>query len=209
VVLGRGTDESMSLIALMHKEEGQWRVVSLPGELGADNLLFLSEGLAKPLSFLKAATCSDPAAARTAGEQFLTAWAGGQNAAMFNLVSPISALRAGDLPTFERRLRARPDEGISPVKDGATVRLEPMAGLTEWEVGQLARYLATLPELAGGSRMDPQVGPDVTDLGEFPGDPVSRGDLVPLRYRAGTQDYLMVLLKIQGKWKVVEPALPF
>ena len=194
---------------VMHREAGEWRVVTLPEQFGEEIALFSGGGGERPdaSSFGKAAPAPDAAAlagAKAAGEQFLQAWANGHDARLWSLTSPFAAFSARDIPTLRRQMERRADEGECPLPAGATVSLRPVEGLDAWDIQWVAAFAPFASEISGGSGNPNNPEAAGLNLGEYG----KRGDILPLRYAAEGREFLMLLVRHKGQWQVMEPAMP-
>jgi hypothetical protein len=202
----------IGLAVILHREEGEWRVVALSDQASsqAGTLLDLGTGVElRAADFGRPAGVPCPAqreAAQAAGERYLNAWAQDSTITMQQLTSPLSSGYARKLGDFRRRHARRLDEGACPLSGvvGSGLELKPVEDLTVWEAGWLATYIEVTSQLAGTANR-----PAGTRLPrDFPRGPARRGDLTAFRYRAGGQGFLMLLARYKGKWQVLEPALP-
>lgn len=196
------------LVAAMHREQGEWRVVDAGGN--AANSVVLLGGFGAdpdPGAFTRPMTPIDSSqqdTARQVARQFLAAWADRQNGILVSLASPLFPGYAKTAPVFRERLARRLDEGICPLPSAAPIALEPLTDLTSWEQQQLAGMALRINQFDGATRTDAR--PE--DFEGFPGDYAREGRLTQFRYLAAGKAYAILLARHGTGWKVIEPALP-
>jgi hypothetical protein len=212
VFLAESDGKQVRLASILHLEEGEWRVLPAvnPGGGGALPIASITGTATNPDKLTRLVPAPEVLtreAARAAGERFLNAWSQGEDKVLLELTSSsgLGFSRGGNARTLRRALAQRPDEGLCPVRDGARVTLEPIQDLTVAELESLVSF-ATLRRQFGGFFFAVGCGPD---SGETVSEYVKRGDLLPFQYRTGGKEFLMLLLRDNGKWQVLEPALPF
>jgi hypothetical protein len=198
------------LASVLRREQGEWRVVRLPGLLGGafDILNGFGGKAPDPSGFARPAPSPDAAqreAARVLGERYLESWSRGRDSALLPLTSPLAAGHAATLVSFRKQRAGRADEGACPLVPGSRVHLDAVPDLTAWEAEWVANYALEISQISGSSRRPPA---DAKAAADFPGGYVKRGDLCVFRYEAGSQEYLMLLVRHGGQWQVLEPALP-
>ena len=141
--------------------------------------------------------------ARLALRSYLVAWRGKDWTALRELTSRESRAYAPDPETFQRRWRNRLDQG-APLR-----MLDPAAEFvvatrfSGWELSTLldhSRQVAQLLHPADAGAVE-EAASVYERLHRYQA-------IVPLRYRAGGRDYLALVTRQNGKWRVWEPALP-
>src|SRR5205085_462044 len=144
-------------------------------------------------------------AARSAGQHYLSAWAQGDDETVFNLTSPLAPFRAGSAKAVRRAAARRLDEGVCPVSSPMEVELQPLENLTAWEMEGLAVLAQSLSEISGARAV--QTMKDDRTSG-FPSKYLDRGDLTAFRYTSDGREFILIAVKDNGKWQVLEPAMP-
>lgn len=215
IVFARPGEKAVQATCMLHREQGEWKVVVAPTIFGNDlNSLFLldsSGGGRAPSSagFRLPAPMPDAAqlnAARTAGEKYLAAWAHGDDSTQLALTSPLSTGAAANLAELRKSRSRRLDEGICPVSDMSALHLTPLEGVTQWESEWLANYAGKFEEISGEQRA-PSMARRAQDEA-FPAKYVERGDLIPFSYNVDGHEFLILMLKQKDGWQVLEPAMP-
>lgn len=193
-----------------HKESGVWKVIAVPDFQGQDIVLVTSgAGAAADASALDRAAVS-PAADELAkaiavGRDYLAAWRGGDDARRATLSAPFTFGHVPAAADIRKLKSARADEDVCSVSGAALPELKPMQGLTEWEASWLANYAISLTEFGGASRT---AGSGRQEFAKGLKEWLHRGDLVPVEYTADGRDFIMLLIRKDGQWKVFEPAIP-
>jgi len=209
----RPDDAGMEVAGILHKEDNGWKIVNLTNSPQVTSTLLSLGGV--PGSVSTRAVRDQPAvlpsaekleAARATAEQYLTAWWEGRDATRMTLTSPLSFDAVRDLGSFARVQRRRVDEGACPVSAAGHLKLEPLADLKRWEAERLVSYAGLIGSFSNATRARNPAS--VGDRAGFPAQYVERAGAVVFRYPAGDHFCLMVLLEHDGKWKVLEPALP-
>jgi hypothetical protein len=214
VVFAGAGPKSVRLITIVHREQGEWKIIGSGSVFGSslDSLFLLSATGSPPphpAGFTLPAPALDAAAihaARAAGEKYLAAWSTGDEAAQLALTSALSSSTATSTAGLRKARGERLDEGVCPVRDMAALHLTPIQGLTQWESEWLAEYARKFAEISGQSRVRGQAEADKR-LG-FPAKFVERGDLIPFLYNADGRDFLILMIKHDDHWQVLEPAVP-
>lgn len=200
--------DTLTLAGILRKEGGEWRVLNAPAGSAPEDLFLLDDRqamLPAAADFTRVAPAPDTAAleqARQIGEQYLRVWAQGRHAPMLTLTSPVSAFFTPDMADFTRAFTKRPDGGLCPLTPEASARLQSMEGLTLWEQEWLSRLAHILASRAVTGLQEHR-GVE-TSLAQF----AKRGDLTVMRYTADERAFAMILARYDGKWQVLEPALP-
>jgi hypothetical protein len=213
VLFAEASPEKVRVAALLRREEGEWRVVTMFEDSGLENIFLMdgtggvtpeAAGFTKPVPALDAA---DREAARSAAERYLSVWAEGQESVLFTMTSPLSPGYARDLTVYRKLRRSRLDEGICPLPPGtaATANLRPLADLTQWEQAWLASYSRLISEIGGSNRTSQAPSEEAA---EFPVKHVKAGAITSFRYTAGGRDFLILMHKRAGRWQVLEAAVP-
>ena len=211
VFLGTLSGERLKFVRVLHREAGAWRVVNVPTSSEMFNLdstilagsdstpVHLTENaLANPVPLPAA---DDLAAAHKTAENYLTAWSHEQTPAMFALTSDNSTDHARTVKAYQKRMAGRLDEGFCPLNPDDAIALNPAGDLTKFDLLQLANIAIARDDLSGNRRMAAQNA-------NFPIRDIERGNLIAFRYTAQDRTFLMLLKRSEGKWSVVEPALP-
>jgi hypothetical protein len=210
VILASPGETDAKLAGIMHREEGEWKRVSLPSGFPISTFLsvgFGGAGHLSPAGLNVPAPKLDAVTRERAHEvagAYLAAWTKGDAAAQLRLTSPLAQGKTKTLAAFKKRLSGRLDEGISPLEEGEAARLEPVTNLTVWEQGMLAGFGLTTSSVSFSARAE---AIDLASLKEFPDSYVRRGDLATFRYQGGGRSYLMVLARTAGTWRILEPAI--
>lgn len=184
----------VDLFVILHREADGWKVMGSvpPGSTDfraaqGDQALF---GKAYPYP------PAEPVAA--AGRKFLEAWSKQDFAGMRTLTHPGAPAFAPTVDAFrknwETHIPARLPEGAAP-------ELTLDARFSRWDLGLLFTYPRNLAELRAGTP------PQARSTKEFPFPEIQAGSVAVLRYNAEGKEYLMLLVRRQGKWEVLEPAL--
>jgi len=212
VVFAAAGPKAVQIAGIVHKEQGEWKVVSAASLFG-NNLdsLFLLDAtggtVPRPAGFHLPTPAPEAAqidTAKAVAEKYLAAWSGGDDATQLALTSPLSTGAAKDLDGLRRVKSQRLDEGICPISDMTALQLTPVQGLTQWESEWLAEYSRKFEEISGQQR-----APNGADKHEgFPGNYVERGDVIPFSYSVDGRDFLILMVKYIGGWQVLEPAVP-
>ena len=201
-------DNAVKVVGAAHKEQGEWRVVTLPDVQGQDIVLLTSgaTNLPDPAMLDKPAILPQPdqrALALAAGRTYLAAWANENDAARLALTSPLPFGHALVLADIRKLKSSRADEDVCAAAADSLPELKTVEDLTQWELAWLANYAITLTEFSGNSRAR---GGEM--LKGFPAESARKGEIMPFRYTADGREFLMLLLRREGKWQVLEPALP-
>jgi protocatechuate 3,4-dioxygenase beta subunit len=230
VFLAQRQGSTINLVGILHKDDGQWRVVTVPGSQAFDGAE-MSFGLSTPefmstrngmqTSFkLDTASFDQPSpamhaadldAARQTGAQFLASWSQDHHASMLALTSPVSPIYTKDILQYRQLFSKRSDEGLCPLNASETPDLQPVTGLTLWDQDMLAdsiqvSEIAEAARLGSSERFASEALTEQDDT--YPAAYAKRGDIVTFQYTASGRNFLMLLVRYDGKWKVQEPALP-
>jgi len=212
VVFAAAGPKAIQIAGIVHKEQGEWKVVSASSLFGnsLDSLFLLDATggtVPRPAGFHRPTPAPESAqidTAKAVAEKYLAAWSHGDDATQLALTSPLSTGAAKDLDGLRKARSQRLDEGICPVSDMNALHLTPVQGLTQWESEWLAEYSRKFEEISGQQR-----APNGADKHEgFPANYVERGDLIPFSYTADGHDFLILMVKYIGGWQVLEPAVP-
>jgi hypothetical protein len=206
----------MSGIAgVLHKEQGEWHVVSIPDQAAARVTQFLF-GSADAATMSQESTdfgrsapppeASSIAEANEVARRYLRFWEEGRTGSMLQLTARVSGLYAHTLADHKAKLSQRPDEGVCPSTDVQSLKLEPVNGLS---VLDQQRLIGLCTENPGNNRRERFV--DLDTRGDTPNPDATRfarrGDTMIFRYVADGENYLMLLVRFDGNWAVLEPAM--
>ena len=211
VFLGALSGETLRFAGALHRESGQWRVVSTLDNNGMFNIestvivandfnpVQLTENAVTKPAPLPAA--DELSAARTVGEQYLTAWAHEKMDATFALTGENAPDHAKKLATYQKRMAARQDEGFCPLGPDDTFALQTASDLTKFDLLQIAQIAIARNDVSGRSSV-------MARNADFPIRDIEKGELIGFRYTAQDRTFLMLLEHRGGTWRVVEPAMP-
>lgn len=211
VFLAEQRANHVTLAGILRKEEGVWRVLALPSEI---------ESLAEPLNaadsqdrsnFTRVASLPEALQtdARQIAENYLQAWAQNRFDNVLDMTSPLSSLHTAKVEEFKQRLAARPDEGICPLTAEDTVALQPVDNLTVWDHKQLINMIFQGQTVVGNRMAFSRVLQEGVEAPQQDPAAIARhADTAFFRYTSAGQSYLIALMRYDGKWTVLEPALP-
>jgi hypothetical protein len=193
--------------AILHREENAWRVVEIPhfyGDLlSLFNMSMAGRNLPDPGCFGRPLPPLQPSrqeAALAAGRGYLQAWSSSDIPRLREITSPLSP--GYHTEQFRKMHMQRPDSGELPEGvDPATLRLD--TELTTWESEWLMNFVRVTDSRRGGSH----AATASADKTGFPHNWIVRGDLAVLRYGSKNGDLRMLMVRHEGKWTVLEPAL--
>jgi hypothetical protein len=196
VTLGCRNGSAVSILAVLHREEGGWKVLGgLQGDLNSaatvsgDAALFGAPYPVPP---------AEPVLALA--RDYLAAWAKGDHAELWKWTSPHALEYHLKTDAFLKKWSERPDGGKPPTGlDAAKPELD--ARFTRWDLVLLLSYPRMLARVRTSQNSGDPAG------GAFPRAEVLAGNVAAVRYQAGGAAYLMLLHRRAGQWEVVEPAL--
>jgi hypothetical protein len=196
-VAGYRGAEGIDLLIVAHRDADGWKVVGgIQSEAGG---IRTTSGDGALFGVAYRAPAPEPVLA--AAQAYLSAWGRGDLAAVRNLTSPNATEYEAALAGFRQKWAARPDAGKYPAGDQApTLQLD--SRFSAWDLALLFAY----PRLAAQLRQG--VGFRSPSLAEFPFPEVKGGHVAVVRYKASEKHYLMLLVRRQNRWEVLEPALP-
>ncbi len=219
----QASNKNVMLAGILHREEGQWRVVSNPFFNRAEGLQMM-DGNALGIGSNKWKLAANPLtpalqeSAQQMGERYLQAWRGADRDQMRRLTASSASLPTQNLAQFRHALERRADDGVCPLATDEKIVLEPVSNLTLWDQDWL-KHLAGFNNgqfnveqtQLGLSRT---VGDDTSALAALMEDKLPPEKLAPgndtafLRYTAQGRNFLMVLTRHNHQWQMLEPALP-
>ncbi len=211
VVLTEQRKTGLALAAVLHHEDGRWRVVSgaFPANTPFTTLAGFFGGIVPIDGARQAAAAPLPidqfASARAAGARFLRQWARNRPDAMRQQTSLTSFSFAANAADYRKLQEHRPDQGNCPLNPGDAFALQPIPHMSRWEQQRLTRLVWSHSAPTGGNSAVTQAfafngaGPRHVKAVEMP---------VLLQYALPSGRFVMELVREKGMWKVVEPAMP-
>jgi len=198
-------------LGLLRREQGEWRVVNLASfPAGFAEQILLEQGtqlrnagdLSKPAPRRSDSDCKT---VESVAKEYLAAWKQEDAVRLQQLTSPFSTTWGKTPATMLQALDNRADEGRCPSRS-VDSGVQLMDDLSMWETAWLAGYAGSIQQLSGGRPASPRVPAEMRK--DFPSAFAARGDVAVTRYHAAEGDYLMVLVKFGGDWRVLEGAIP-
>ena len=211
VFLAEQNAKALGLTGILHKEDGVWRVLAAPTEpaaRAAEEMTFGRSSLTAQdkADFNRVALPLETGAeARQVASKYLKFWSKNRAASMQALTAPVSPLYSADLETYKTQFAQRDDEGICPLTDADEADLQPVDNLTVWDQ-ELLTSLSAANLLASTQRHSHSVRQQNDSPAQDPASFARRGDAAFFRYNAAGQSYLIILLRYDGQWTVLEPA---
>lgn len=197
MLIGYPGPSGVNALLIAHRDPEGWR--ALGGLRGETTGLTTAKGDQALFGQPYPAPAPEPLLA--AARKYFDAWSAGDPDTLRALTSPEAVEYAAAPEPFARNWAARTDGGRAP-EGLRTARPEADTRFSRWDLAMLLVYPRLLADVRAGHGSKPRT------LNDFPYPQVRAGDVAVLRYQAGGKQYLMLLVRRQGAWEVLEPALP-